>query len=286
MPVLLPGCSMHRIRTAGRPLYEQDLLSQATGDAIRPGGTELTARLLERCELQPGARLLDVGCGRGASLEWLKAQNNYIPVGVDYSALLLREASRRSLNVARSTGIYLPFSEASFDAALFECCLSVISIQAPQDTSLISATISQVLQETLRVLRPGGWLLLSDLYARRPEGISKLRAMAGSSCLRGVLDLFELFNSIQKTGFEIYFWEDHSTALRQLNSKLCQAYGSLDAFWGQAAGEPVDTFDLLARIGRARPGYFILLAQNITETSHCHAVKDKKPQTDHEAYDG
>ena len=89
---------------------------------------------------------------------------------------------------------------------------------------------SGVLQEVRRVLRPGGWLLLSDLYARRPEGIPVLRALPGACCLRGVLDLLEVERALQTSGFEICFWEDHSDALRLLSSRLRQAYGSMQTF--------------------------------------------------------
>ena len=155
----------------------------------------------------------------------------------------------------------MPFPEASFDAVILECSLSVILMQEFLAADPGALDTLRVLQEARRVLRPAGWLLLSDLYARRPEGIPALRALPGASCLRGILDLAAVQDALQALGVEICFWEDHSEALRQLNSRLCQAYGSAQAFLDQALGEPIDAFDLTLRIGRAKPGYFILLAR-------------------------
>ncbi len=264
MPGALPGRSEIPLAASASPLYEQDLLHQATGDALRPGGVELTARLLAGCKLPHGAHLLDIGCGRGASLAWLQAQQGYHATGVDLSTRLLREAASRRLAVAHASAGCLPFPAASFDAAILECSLSVITLQEALEARPAALATMRVLQETRRVLQPAGWLLLSDLYARRPEGIPALRSMPGASCLRGVLDLFAVQQTLQALGFEICFWEDHSDSLRTLSSRLCQAYGSMQTFWDQASGEAIDGFDLTLNIGRARPGYFILLARKNT----------------------
>lgn len=249
--------------TAACPLYEQDLLRQATGKTLRPGGIDLTDRLLACCELPQKARLLDIGCGCGATLDWLRKTTNHRPYGVDYSVKLLREAATHRLSITQGVAGCLPFSEAGFDAVMLECSLSVIASQGCIGFDSAGLAIQSVLKEAQRVLVSKGWLLLSDLYARRVEGIPGLRALPRSSCLRGALDMTTLQNSLEASGFEICFWEDHSNTLRQLNSKLCQTYGSTQSFWDQATGESTDSFDLVIRIARAKPGYFILLARKV-----------------------
>lgn len=286
MPGALPGHAETSLAAAPCPLYEQDVLRQATGDALRPGGVELTERLLARCELPAGARLLDIGCGYGASLDWLQAQQAYDAMGVDYSISLLRDAATRRLVVARAPGGCLPFPAAVFDAVLFECSLSIIWAQESPEGKLTTRAALGVLQEARRVLRPGGWFLLSDLYARRPEGMPALRALPGTHCLRNALDLRAVQEGLQISGFEICFWEDHSEALRQLGRRLCQAYGSTQAFWDQALGEAVDAFDLTLRISQARPGYFILLAQKTAGCQMDDAKQCKDQNPDHEVGNG
>ncbi|NTU86154.1 MAG: class I SAM-dependent methyltransferase, partial [Chloroflexales bacterium] len=39
-------------------------------DGLRPGGLALTRRALGLCDPQPGARLLDIGCGPGSSVTY------------------------------------------------------------------------------------------------------------------------------------------------------------------------------------------------------------------------
>ncbi len=260
MPSPLPGSRETSPVAAPCPLYEQDRLRAATGDALRPGGVELTARLLARCTFPPGTRLLDIGCGGGASLAWLQAQPAYGAFGVDCSTPLLKEAASRRLAAVHAPGGCLPFPAASFDAVILECSLSAMWAQEFPQAGPTTLAALGVLREAQRVLKPAGWLLLSDLYARRPEGAPALRALPGAGCLRGVLDLPAVQEALGALGFEIDFCEDQSDALRQLTRRLGQAYGSMPAFWDEALGQPADAFDLTLRIGRARPGYFILLA--------------------------
>src|SRR5215218_6943296 len=61
------------------------------GPALRPGGAALTTRLLSGCRLRPGAVIVDVGCGPGATLDAITASGHH-GVGVDYSTALAREA--------------------------------------------------------------------------------------------------------------------------------------------------------------------------------------------------
>jgi arsenite methyltransferase len=272
-----PGSADISLVATSYPIYEQDLLHQATGDALRPGGVELTERLLANCELPPAAWLLDIGCGRGASLAWLQTQQSYHAFGVDYSLQLLRQAASRHLAVAYTPAGCLPFPSASFDAVLLECSLSVIATQEGADADPLDLATLGVLQEARRVLRPAGWLLMSDLYARKPEGIPALRSMPAASCLRGVLDLTAVQQALQDLGFELCFWEDHSDVLHQLSAQICQAYGSMPAFWDQATDKPLDAFDLALKIGRVRPGYFTLLARKSARRQAADTAQSEKP---------
>ena len=246
---------------AASALYEQDQSRQAGGAALHPGGLALTACLLQQCDLPPGARLLDAGCGPGASLDWLRAQGTFDAVGVDLSAALLRQAANLQLDVARAPLGNLPFPATSFEAILLECSLSASMQPGIAAGGSGWAAARAALGEAQRVLRPGGWLLLSDLYARRPEGIAALRELPAAGCLRSLLDLAGLRQELEELGFTVCFWEDHSETLPRPGSQISQAYGSPQSFWEQFAGQAVDAFDLALCTGRARPGYFILAAQ-------------------------
>ena len=114
----------------------------------RPGGLELTQALLKCVCLAENARILDVGCGEGATVRLLRETYRYDAVGIDLTA----EANRPYL--VRGDAAHLPWMPESFDAVMLECSLS--RMEEP-DT---------VLREIRRVLRPAGAILLSDLYTR------------------------------------------------------------------------------------------------------------------------
>jgi len=247
-----------------RHLYEQDFIRLATGDTLRPGGLALTERLLDNCDLAENARILDLGCGCGASLDWLYSQGRFHTVGLDISMKLLREAVKRCPSVACAPVQHLPFGDAAFHAAILECSLSVMILNDTGNNAMGTIPLSDILLEIWRVLEPGGWMLISDLYAKQIEGIPALRTLPGSSCLRGILNLPELLDKLQEAGFDVMTWEDHSSVLKQFGSRLCQVYGSSQVFWQKAESNQFNAFELMAAIGRAKPGYFILLARKKT----------------------
>ncbi len=98
-----------------------------------------------------GACILDIGCGTGANLvflsEWGEGR------GIDFSPLALNLAHCRRLpRLAQASALTLPFADQSFDlVTLFDV---LYHRWVTDDT--------QVLKEAHRVLRPGGWLLLTD----------------------------------------------------------------------------------------------------------------------------
>lgn len=109
----------------------------------RPGGLTLTETLVTACGFPKGARILDTGCGSGATVAFLRAAG-YDAAGVDLSP--------GDGCVTGDAGL-LPFADGSFDGVLFECALSKMPLS--------------VLHESRRVLKNGGMLGISDLYARK-----------------------------------------------------------------------------------------------------------------------
>ena len=109
--------------------------------------------LVEETHLQPGERVLDVGCGPGSQDRWLArhtSKSNPI-VGIDPSTYLLREAaamvSREELDdivrFQESSGDSLPFPDNSFDVAM-------------SFTAIQYVDADRMLTEMMRVTGPGG----------------------------------------------------------------------------------------------------------------------------------
>ena len=238
--------------TVGQPLYENGLLSQTTGGILRPGGLDLTGRLLALCNLTHGACILDVGCGAGVTVEHLLEAGFVHIFGIDPSQLLLQNgiAHHSNLPLACGLGEALPLAGNQWDAILAECSLSAM----PE--------IEAVLGEFQRLLRHGGCLALSDVYARDPTGLPALRALPLQCGLREAMTQDELVSRIKAQGFEIMAWEDHSDMLKHLAAQMIMEQGSLSEFWS-CSEAVVDPMDIQIAIRKVKLGYFLLVAKKL-----------------------
>ena len=153
-----------------RPLYEHPAFQEASGPALRPGGAELTARGLNLCGFGPGDRVADLGCGPGATLGLLTGRG-LRALGLDASAEFLARAraEQPGTPLLRARVEALPLTDGGLDGLCCECVLSTLVDPGP------------VLAEMARTLRPGGRLLLSDLYARRPGAAGGIAGCAAGA---------------------------------------------------------------------------------------------------------
>ena len=234
-------------------LYESDVLQRVTGETLRPGGYSLTDQGVKSCGFPQGAKVLDLGCGSGATVERLVSYYQLEAVGLDPSVLLLEMGKRKhaGLNLVHGFGEDLPFSANYFDGVFAECTLSVME------------DLDQVLKEIFRVIRPGGKLIVNDVYARNPEGLKSLQELNLDSCIRRALPKEQLIQKLSGQGFEIVSWSDHSNLLVQLTVDLIMAHGSMTQFWLKAStcSGPVDPILAQAAVKQAKMGYFQLIAK-------------------------
>lgn len=234
---------------ARRP-YEFGAVREVTGPTIRPGGLALTRRAAERCDLGPGRRVLDVGCGTGATADCLHSEFGAMVIGMDFSPILLSDARREhpGLTMIRADAMALPLKPGAFDAVFAECVCSLFP-------DMVSA-----LKGFSRVLRPGGHLVVADLYWRAPGKTLVVQPEAcPGGCLAGAVDRPTLIRRIESAGFAVGLWEDHSDRLRQLAAQLVWAGVSLADWWGVENGAPG------ACTGGRRPGYGLIVAHKKEE---------------------
>ena len=199
--------------------YDCSALRAVTGETIRPGGYRLTKRAVDFCKLASADRLLDVGCGTGASVEFLIKEYNLAAVGIDPNLKMLELGTKRcgGLPILQGRAESLDFEAQTVDAILSECSLSHY------------VNIHQALDEFSRVLVDDGWLIVSDLYLRRDD--LPQEDVAGSVVQSKFMDSGTIHTYLSEHGFEIITWEDHTDELQQLSIDLIMKYGSVKNFW-------------------------------------------------------
>jgi SAM-dependent methyltransferase len=108
----------------------------------------------------PPARLLDVGCGTGALAERLAARG-YEVTGLDPSPGMLDRLRARTpgIKAVQGSATQMPFGDGEFDLSL-----SVATMHHIAD----AAAVRSALTEMVRVVRPGGRVIVWDHNPRNP----------------------------------------------------------------------------------------------------------------------
>ncbi|MEA4926545.1 MAG: methyltransferase domain-containing protein [Syntrophomonadaceae bacterium] len=231
--------------------YESPCMQEIMGETLRPGGFSLTDAGVQYCRITSGDTVLDLGCGRGATVNYLRTKYHLTAVGIDPSAKLI-EAAQDNYGYAGfflGQGEALPFEDASFNCVLAECTLSL--------TDSPDAVINQV----YRVLKENGWFVVSDVYARNPKALINLSPNSVNSCMRGMHDLGQLKKRLEQAGFIIISSEDYSQYLKELMVKIGFSYGSMGEFWNAAAAECGSGDEFHKTIKKCKPGYFLMVAK-------------------------
>jgi ubiquinone/menaquinone biosynthesis C-methylase UbiE len=138
-------------------------------------------RLLEAAGVQPGNRVLDIGCGPGYFARMLAEAvgPEGAVVGIDAAPEMIeyaRRKARRLVNCKFETGAAeaLTFPDSSFDVVVS----SLMMHHIPSELRL------QAAREMRRVLRPGGVLLLSDFSIPEKGGWRLVASISGHNAAR------------------------------------------------------------------------------------------------------
>jgi SAM-dependent methyltransferase len=192
----------------------------------RPGGLAITGRAVAYCGFPVGSRIIDVGCGSGLTVEFLRGEYELDATGVDVNTAGINRY------LSKAPAEQLPFESASAEGIIMECSLSLFIDQ-------ITA-----LKESHRVLKNGGRLIISDMYAR--GNAARLTGRLGRIDRRETIETL-----VTRNGFYIELWEDYTHLLQ--------------TWWGQMIIDPgMESFckstgcspELLKRI---KPGYFLMV---------------------------
>lgn len=213
----------------------------------RPGGLELTKAALARANLPVGASVLDAACGSGTTLRYLREQG-YQAQGLDLSMEMLMPGLELPLIQANCGQVPLP--SASQDAVLTECALS------------LSNEAESTLAEFGRLLCPGGWLVVTDIYIRELNDPSARGCLSGTSCLSGAQTEAQLRGQMKNAGFAIRAWQDQTPAFKQWLARMVFKLGSLEAFYRQLSSCEGSARELADTLGsQLKLGYYWMAAQ-------------------------
>ena len=97
--------------------YESSCMKEVMGETLRPGGFSLTDSAVQYCGLSPKDSVLDLGCGRGATVNYLYEKYRISAVGIDPSVKLIEDAKSNFdyATFVLGTGECLPFDNDAFD---------------------------------------------------------------------------------------------------------------------------------------------------------------------------
>ncbi|MBI9106749.1 MAG: class I SAM-dependent methyltransferase [Spirochaetales bacterium] len=234
------------IRTEKTPLYEAPLWRDFNEGLRRPGGLELTDYALSLCGISAGARVLDVGCGGGFSVEYLSSRFGFITEGCDISDQMIEEARLRfpAKIFFKADTAAIPCSGGCYDAVLAECSLSICN------------DLSAALSEINRVLVAEGRLIITDMYLRGRGGAGT--ADNGKSCLQKLSPEWKWRKALQAEGFEILCIKERSSDLGSLIARIIFEFGSVENFYSEWLGGPDDCG---VKDSTAKPGYFLAVCR-------------------------
>ena len=152
-----------------------------------------TRRLIDLADLQPGARVLDLGAGDGDGVRLLRSLG-YDAAGIDRIA---------AEDVEQGDLLHTTFASNSFDAVMSEC------------TFFLTGDVPGAMRESARILKIGGKLLLADIFFEDPE---PLLEAAG-------------FRLIHKEDWTKAWWEYYLRSIWEGTAEVCPVPKGKSTYW-------------------------------------------------------
>lgn len=225
-------------------LYESEDFQGLVEDTLRPGGLELTACNMKTSGLAEGSRVLDVGCGCGKTVKFLRDELHMQACGVDKAAAMITNGKLLddTLDIRVGDAEQLDFADGSFDAVMAECVFCLLPNK------------KAALAEFYRVLKPGGKLIVSDLYLREPS--AEPVSLDAVTCLQNLMTEDEIRGLVKAGGFQNLHWRNCRDEYVGFLGDLIFGFKSVQGFWQCLLGRCGDSADSCERLKRKKISYY------------------------------
>ncbi len=203
-----------------------------TIDALAPydhfhgRGLEATEEIAAMLEVAPGAHLLDVGSGIGGPARYMAHRFGCGVTGIDLTAEFCEVARHLTrlmgmdsrVRFELGNALAMPFADGAFDGAY------------SMNVSMNIADKPALYREIHRVLKPGGWLMLSEL-AKGPGAPMEYPSPWAETAETSFLATPEETRSgLEAAGFEVVQFGETAEAVK--------AYGARSRAIVEAGGKP------------------------------------------------
>lgn len=196
------------LKAAGKDFQNLELKDLAVIDQLHTGGHLATIEIIKKAGLDPGAKILDAGCGIGGSSRLLAKEFQFQVTGIDIvedfiiTADFLTDLVARDLNLKNSVEfkqgsiLEIPLPDCEFDAALSQHTL--MNIKEKKD----------LFKEFNRVLKPGALLLLHEVVQRTDDPIDLPVPWADNYDISFLKTWDKMLKMCQNAGFELVHYSD------------------------------------------------------------------------------
>ena len=188
----------------------------STGDeTVADASGKMTRYLLERAEIGPGDRVLDIACGFGGTLRTLARMGCQVK-GIDISENCVEHAREAGAEAGLSDRIEVAVGDFhNIDSApdTWDCVICQESIIHSPDRPAVFA-------EVYRVLRPGGVFAFSDIVTGEEADISMVEAAFSRLGASAGATASDYQAMARAAGFELSHAEERLDDIRTHYDKL------------------------------------------------------------------
>ena len=230
---------------------------------LRPGGCALTEYALKKIDAKPGMKLLDEGCGDGTAAAFAAKEFGLLVTAIDTDKEAVEKAKENGVNASVMDASMLDFDIHEFDIVMMECAFSAFERQ------------EESFHEAYCVLKPGGYLIISDVFCKDPdlerwehdywsamslwrrprlhENCGKEEHLPSPYTQDGALVLKGIYDLADELEMEVVLTEDRTEDLKTFAAQAVMDHGSVEN-WLKSEGTWKPSCEY-----SGKTGYFLMI---------------------------